>query len=848
MNGATPHSCVNTYRNQVSSVYKDMIVMESAINTTNGKGPSSKSLGRTESPHGDAPAVAHRTGSDGLSARTVAKRAASPGPNVSVLLNKTTSPPPALERRPKKILSRKVSGSTATLKSTPDASLSSTPKRKKMSAQKPLGSEAKRASSKTAPTLAMIVDTDSVECPGQQQRSGAPSGVVLKDEADLESLHAHSRAGSDDVRGDELDTDLFSATFPVDADGVGSRGVRSRLAAPVTSLAGKRHTKTVMVPGATNGAGAAALTSNGHSSSRRAGTAGGNGGSHHHSDCTLRYRTDLDKQVIHFMFERYHDEQTHPTSSTALSSPPLITDTTDVEGAGGQAGEGPAHPRKSSGPATPTTTAAAGSFPQTRTQRCNVEEVVVPANSEGEDKNIGLGNWHLFWMHVGRVRHTVCSSTFRWQEHHIVNHFPDHAELTRKDLMYKNIKRYLRENQANNYAQLTLYTATDWVSASAGSSTFSSADGAPAEPHRFRSFCFADGVPLTYNIPNDMNMFKEKFQKRRGTQWIVKPTSRSQGKGIFLIDDVRSLERWIGEKKEPDTSAAAFAPGSANRASLVAPSGAQRPRAALSTGAEAAAATASGSGEDLLACPTSPKVNATNTTTFQSTAAGSGGGGSGVAAGSYIVSRYISNPLLIGGKKFDLRLYVLVTSYKPLVAYLHEDGFARFCATRYAGRSLAQEDLGSHLTNVSLQKSDEHYNTSHGGKWSFQNLFLYVQRWYGPYTAEGMVKKIQFLIYHSLKAVEPMVFNDKHCYELYGYDILIDDHINPHLIEVNASPSMSTTTVSDRLLKEQVLTDVLKIILPPGYPASSKRVPYWEYRLRTDVTTQLQTGFTLLQF
>jgi tubulin polyglutamylase TTLL1 len=49
---------------------------------------------------------------------------------------------------------------------------------------------------------------------------------------------------------------------------------------------------------------------------------------------------------------------------------------------------------------------------------------------------------------------------------------------------------------------------------------------------------------------------------------------------------------------------------------------------------------------------------------------------------------------------------------------------------------------------------------------------------------------------------------------MYGYDVLIEDNLKPWLIEVNASPSVSTTTESDKVLKMNLMRDVFKIIVP----------------------------------
>ena len=59
---------------------------------------------------------------------------------------------------------------------------------------------------------------------------------------------------------------------------------------------------------------------------------------------------------------------------------------------------------------------------------------------------------------------------------------------------------------------------------------------------------------------------------------------------------------------------------------------------------------------------------------------------------------------MIGGKKFDLRIYVLVTSFRPLKVYLFKMGFCRFCTIKYDPNTQELDNMFVHLTNVSIQK------------------------------------------------------------------------------------------------------------------------------------------------
>lgn len=75
-----------------------------------------------------------------------------------------------------------------------------------------------------------------------------------------------------------------------------------------------------------------------------------------------------------------------------------------------------------------------------------------------------------------------------------------------------------------------------------------------------------------------------------------------------------------------------------------------------------------------------------------------------------LVQRYIKTPLLLDNKKFDLRLYVLITGFDPIRAYLADEGLARLCTEDYKMPHAGNlKNMFIHLTNFSLNKESDNY-------------------------------------------------------------------------------------------------------------------------------------------
>ncbi|KAL5260266.1 hypothetical protein ACHWQZ_G010402 [Mnemiopsis leidyi] len=191
---------------------------------------------------------------------------------------------------------------------------------------------------------------------------------------------------------------------------------------------------------------------------------------------------------------------------------------------------------------------------------------------------------------------------------------------------------------------------------------------------------------------------------------------------------------------------------------------------------------------------------------------------------NFVVQQYLSKPFLIDNLKFDLRVYVLVTSCDPLRIYVYKDGLVRFAVTPYQDPTNNNvEDVLMHLTNYAITKHSSDFvrdeekghkrKITHLNKWFDQNGYNKEKIWA---DIEDVIVKTLIVSHPTLKHNYRTCFPNHNrgsaCFEILGFDIMLDRKLKPWLLEVNHSPSFHTDSPLDKDIKEGFLADTVRML------------------------------------
>ena len=269
-------------------------------------------------------------------------------------------------------------------------------------------------------------------------------------------------------------------------------------------------------------------------------------------------------------------------------------------------------------------------------------------------------------------------------------------------------------------------------------------------------------LPSSYIIPSDGKNFEYNYKKYKKAIWIVKPVNMSRGRGVHILKGDAEFKHLI--KK-------------------------------------------------------SSNINV-------------------------IISRYIDRPHLINKKKYDLRIYVLILSFCPLRIYLYNNGLVRFATENYKRGDY--DKIYIHLTNYSINKNNIKYRPNKNSKidifkndngeegddidgnedsvddsfskWSLVEYRHYFQKMGNQKIMENIWKQIQDIVIKTILTVSEDYYKEisinkiNSLFELYGFDILIDENYKAWLMEVNVNPSLHCTSPLDLNIKTDLITDIFNVV------------------------------------
>jgi hypothetical protein len=189
----------------------------------------------------------------------------------------------------------------------------------------------------------------------------------------------------------------------------------------------------------------------------------------------------------------------------------------------------------------------------------------------------------------------------------------------------------------------------------------------------------------------------------------------------------------------------------------------------------------------------------------------------------WIVQKYIERPLLYYNRKFDIRMWAVITSKQEF--YIYKPGYIRTSSDAYDTESNLNY---VHLTNNCLQQYGNKYGAFEDGNTvSFGRFANYLKEKHADKKINfetDLLSRMKDLMIDTYLATKNELNPHKrqNCFEFLGYDFLIDEDFRVWLIEVNTNPYLGMPNKYIKWLLPKMINDLLDIVLDPYYKPANR--------------------------
>lgn len=221
----------------------------------------------------------------------------------------------------------------------------------------------------------------------------------------------------------------------------------------------------------------------------------------------------------------------------------------------------------------------------------------------------------------------------------------------------------------------------------------------------------------------------------------------------------------------------------------------------------------------------------------------------------FVMSKYLTNPHLIDGKKYHLRLYALISGIKPLRIYLYNEGFAHIAKNKFSLDKKYFDNKSVHLTNSIDNNKNNFYFINEKAKNNTNKMNLFEYRNYlkkenidyaqlREKLIDTIIKTVISGHEYLLTKLDEYILNDRSFFNLFGYDFIVDSNFDPYLLKISKRPDLSIYDKADKIINEKIFIDTLNIIGIIPFSHDEKGEPLDEvYKFDSTVNELVENAF-----